>query len=206
MVARLRGEDVLCEVLPFARAYHTPGFAAVLGPIAAFFDGLTIPRPAIPIYSCAIARPDARTTPEAIRGWPSSSGPARSPSAQTIEAMYADGLRIFVDVGARGNLAGFVQDTLRGRPAFAVATNLPRRSGPTQLNHLVASLFARASPSAPIPLRPPAPASHRLARSPGAGRSTVRSVGSPRASAPLESPSGRRSRLAPARNRCSTPA
>ena len=60
----------------------------------------------------------------------------------TIEAMYRDGSRVFVDVGARGNLCGYVDDILRGRPAFAVAANLPRRSGTAQLNHLVASLFA----------------------------------------------------------------
>ena len=60
--------------------------------------------------------------------------------------MYRDGLRVFVDVGARGNLCGYVEDMLRGRPAFAVAANLPRRSGTAQLNHLVASLFAQGLP------------------------------------------------------------
>src|SRR5262249_57294548 len=61
----------------------------------------------------------------------------------TIEAMHADGIRLFVEVGARGNLTGFVDDTLRDAPHFAIAANLPRRSGLTQLNHLVASLFAQ---------------------------------------------------------------
>ena len=65
---------------------------------------------------------------------------------ETIEAMHSDGLRLFVDVGARGNLTGFVEDILRGKPSFAVAANLPRRSGLTQLNHLVASLFAHGVP------------------------------------------------------------
>ncbi len=37
-----------------------------------------------------------------------------------------DGVRVFVEVGARGNLTGFVEDTLRGRPHFAVAPSLPR--------------------------------------------------------------------------------
>ncbi len=64
---------------------------------------------------------------------------------ETIEAMHADGLRLFVDVGARGNLAGFVEDTLRGKPSFAVAANLPRRAGLTQLNHLVAATFAHGA-------------------------------------------------------------
>ncbi len=64
---------------------------------------------------------------------------------ETIEVMHADGLRVFVDVGARGNLAAFVEDILRGKPAFAVAANLPRRGGQTQLNHLVAATFAQGA-------------------------------------------------------------
>src|SRR6185437_2314840 len=65
---------------------------------------------------------------------------------ESIEALYASGARLFVEVGARGNLTGFVEDTLRGRPHFAVAPCLPRRTGVTQLNHLVAALFAHGVP------------------------------------------------------------
>ncbi len=49
---------------------------------------------------------------------------------------------------ARGNLTGFVDDILRDRPHFAIAANLPRRSGLTQLNHLVAALYAARGPVA----------------------------------------------------------
>src|SRR6202008_1936813 len=56
---------------------------------------------------------------------------------------------ICVEVGARGNLTGFIEDTLRGRPHFAVAPCLPRRAELTQLNHLVAALFAQG-----VALRP----------------------------------------------------
>ena len=36
--------------------------------------------------------------------------------------LYADGVRLFVEAGPRGNLSAFVEDTLRGRPfaAFGV--------------------------------------------------------------------------------------
>ena len=148
VAARLRGAGVLCERLPFARAYHTPAFAAALGPIREFFGGLPMRRPRRPLYSCATA---ARVPGEAeavradaIEQW---ARPVRF--RDMIEAMHADGVRLFVEVGARGNLTGFVEDTLRGRPHFAIAANLPRRSGLTQLNHLVASLFAQG-----VPIRP----------------------------------------------------
>ncbi len=173
VIGRLRAAGLASEDLPFARAYHTPGFAPAMGPIAAFFAAIDPAPPRIPIYSCAIEgrMPD---DPEAIRGLAVDQWTRAVGFRRTVEAMHADGLRIFVDVGARGNLAGFAEDTMRGRPMFAVAANLPRRSGLVQLNHLVASLFAqgidlkpdhlyaRRRPSridfdAPIPPRRPVP-------------------------------------------------
>ena len=142
LVDRLRKEGAMCEVLPFARAYHTPSFASAVGPIRDFFAATPIRTPKIPLYSCAEGRrmPD---DPAAIRELAVAQWTRSVAFRPGIEAMHADGVRVFVDVGARGNLAGFVEDTLRGRPNFAVAANLPRRAGPTQLNHLVASLFAQ---------------------------------------------------------------
>jgi malonyl CoA-acyl carrier protein transacylase len=148
VAGRLREENILLEDLPFQRAYHTPAFEPVLGPVASFFKRLNFGPPRILVYSCA-ARGRMPRDPEAIRELAVSQWTRTVAFRETVEAMHADGLRIFVDVGARGNLAGFVQDTLRGRPAFAIATNLPRRSGPTQLNHLVAALFAQG-----VPIRP----------------------------------------------------
>ena len=49
----------------------------------------------------------------------------------------------------RGSLTGYVEDILRGRPHFAISANLPRRSGLSQLNHLVAALYAQG-----VALRP----------------------------------------------------
>jgi malonyl CoA-acyl carrier protein transacylase/phosphopantetheinyl transferase (holo-ACP synthase) len=132
----------LTEDLPFARAYHTPAFAPAIGPIREFFETLEIARLATPLYSCCSSGrfPDDAA---AIRRLAVDQWTRPVEFRRTIEAMHADGLRVFVDVGARGNLAGFVEDTLRGRPSFAVAANLPRRSGLTQMNHLIASLFAQ---------------------------------------------------------------
>ncbi|MBX6316694.1 MAG: ACP S-malonyltransferase, partial [Isosphaeraceae bacterium] len=148
VVARLRGAGVACEDLPFARAYHAPAFAPALDPIRTFFEALAIEKPTLPLYSCCLAGRVA-DDPEAVRRLAVAQWTRTVEFRRTIEAMHADGLRLFVDVGARGNLAGFVEDTLRGRPAFAVAANLPRRSGLTQLNHLVASLFAQGLTLAP---------------------------------------------------------
>src|SRR5206468_1446228 len=61
---------------------------------------------------------------------------------QTVEAMYADGVRLFVEVGPRGNLTAFLDDILRGRPYIGVPANVTHRSGITQLNHLIGLLAA----------------------------------------------------------------
>jgi acyl transferase domain-containing protein/phosphopantetheinyl transferase (holo-ACP synthase) len=142
VVEKLRGQGVVCEDLPFERAYHTPDFAPALGPIEAFFASLEFKTPRIPIYSCA-SEGRMGGDPQTIRRLSVDQWTRTVGFRATIETMQSDGINVFVDVGARGNLAGFVEDTLRGRPAFAVAANLPRRSGLTQLNHLVASLFAQ---------------------------------------------------------------
>ena len=65
---------------------------------------------------------------------------------KTVEAMYEAGARIFVEVGPGGILTAFVDDILRGRPYLAVASNVPRRSGITQLNHLVGMLASQRIP------------------------------------------------------------
>ena len=142
LVERFRAQGVICELLPFARAYHTAAFEVTLGPLRAFFDELPMALPAVPIDSCASASPMpadvAGIRRLAVEQW------ARPVAFRsTIEGMHDAGVRIFVEVGARGNLTGFIEDCLRGRPHFAVAPCLPRRSGLTQLNHLVASLFAQ---------------------------------------------------------------
>jgi acyl transferase domain-containing protein/phosphopantetheinyl transferase len=142
VIARHRAAGVACEDLPFARAYHTPAFARALGPVRAFFDDLEIAAPTAALYSCCVASRVA-PDPDEVRRLAVAQWTRPVEFRATVEAMHANGLRLFVDVGARGNLAGFVEDTLRGRPAFAVAANLPRRSGLTQFNHLVAALFAQ---------------------------------------------------------------
>ncbi len=144
VAGRLRQENIWWEDLPFARAYHTTGFGAVLAPVADFFAKLTFRPPSVPVYSCATRAP-MPDDPAAIRALAVSQWTRTVAFRETIEVMHADGLRVFVDVGARGNLAGFVEDILRGKPAFAMAANLPRRGGPTQLNHLVAATFAQGA-------------------------------------------------------------
>ncbi len=144
MVSRLARLFIPCEVLPFERAYHTPDFEAVMEPVAKFLNTLEWRAPAIPIFSCAI-KGRMSNEPRVLRAQAEAQWTRSVDFRETVLAMHDAGVRVFVDVGARGNLAGFVDDTLRGKPSFAIAANLPRRSGITQLNHLTAALFAHGA-------------------------------------------------------------
>lgn len=141
----LFARGIVCERLPFSRPYHTPLFEPFLGPVAKMYEKLGIRPPRTPIYSCITGQrfPDE---PEAIRRLSIEHWVRPVEFTRMIETLYADGVRLFVECGPRGNLTSFVQDILRGRPCEAIAANLAHRSGVTQLNHLAALLAAHHVP------------------------------------------------------------
>jgi malonyl CoA-acyl carrier protein transacylase len=142
---RLIGRGIVCERLPFRRPYHTPLFEPFLGPIAAMYQRLCIRSPRLPLYSCTTGQLFP-TDAEAIRRLAVAHWAAPVEFIRLAESMYADGVRLFVECGPRGNLTSFLQDILRGKPCEAIAVNLSQRSGLTQLNHLVALLAAHHVP------------------------------------------------------------
>lgn len=142
---RLRLRGAICERLRFRRPYHTPLFDLICEPLERFFAELPVRAPEVAIYSCATAAPmppDVDGIRElAVRQW---ALPVRF--RETVEAMHGAGIRIFVEVGPRGNLTSFVDDTLRAKPHAAIAMDVRGRSGTLQLNHLVAQLAAHGVP------------------------------------------------------------
>ncbi len=139
--ALLHNEGAITEPLPFARPYHTPLFTAFSSRLREFFRDIRIASPVVDVYSCATAArypsdPD-HLREIAVEQW---TRPVRF--RETIEAMYDAGARVFVEVGPRGNLTGFVENILRGRPAVAVPMNTTQRTGIAQLNHAIAILAA----------------------------------------------------------------
>ena len=140
-----RAHGALCSRLPFNRAYHTPMFRPFCDTVARFFDRMQLAPPAIALYSCAIASrcPD---DVEALRWLAAEQWATPVRFRETIDAMYADGERIFVEVGPRNNLTAFIDDILGRRSHLAVPSNVAHRSGLTQLQHLIAQLAAHGVP------------------------------------------------------------
>lgn len=139
--ARCRAEGLLYEVLPFDRPYHTPMFDAFARGMRDFFDRWITRPPAMPLHSCTTigAYPTAL---EDIRRVALDHWIKPVEFRRTIEHLYDDGVRLFIEVGPRGNLTAFVDDILGRRAYAAIPANVARRSGITQLNHLLAHVSA----------------------------------------------------------------
>ena len=138
-------KGILCERLPFSRPYHTPLFEPWMGPFREMFSRIEFGPAHTPVYSGTTA---ARfpADPAACRRLCVEHWVNPVEFTRTVEAMYADGVRIFVEAGPRGNLSAFTEDILRGRPFAAIPANVPRKSGPTQVNHMVGQLVAHGVP------------------------------------------------------------
>lgn len=137
----LEARRVICQTLPFGRPYHTPWFEFFCQPLREHLDRVDVVAPELDLYSCVTAQrlaPD----PDEIRRLVASQWARPVRFSETIQAMYRDGVRIFVEVGPRGNLTGFINDILRGKPYVAIPTNVQHHSGITQLHHLLGQLTA----------------------------------------------------------------
>jgi malonyl CoA-acyl carrier protein transacylase/phosphopantetheinyl transferase len=132
-------EGLIYGELPYDRAVHTRLFAAYADGLRDVFDGVEIGSATTTLYSCTTAAPypaeEAAIRELFVDHW---THPVEF--RRTIERLYDEGARVFVEAGPRGNMTGFIDDILRGRPYCSVPADLPRRTSIAQLNHLVAML------------------------------------------------------------------
>jgi acyl transferase domain-containing protein len=142
-LARLRACGILCQKLPFVSGFHSPLFADFVGPHRENFARLELASPRTTLWSATTCAPYP-DTPEAIRALAVDHLVRPVRFRELIEALYAHGTRVFVQVGA-GSLVHFVEDTLRGRPHLAIASNVKERTGMDQLRRVAAALFVEGA-------------------------------------------------------------
>jgi len=138
----LKQQGGFCSVLTLDRGYHTPSMAPMAEAFRQLFEDIEFAATPVTLYSCATAEP-----------FPSEAAGIRDTAAaqyvspvlfrQSIEHLYRDGVRLFVEVGPESHLTAFVRDILRNRPHVAVASDDRRRGSETQLRHLLGILFAQ---------------------------------------------------------------
>ncbi|MDG2051562.1 MAG: beta-ketoacyl synthase N-terminal-like domain-containing protein [Myxococcota bacterium] len=122
--------------LPFDRAYHTACFEPVAQAFLEHYERAGLGVPDLPIYSCATATRFPNSS-EDVRRRAAAQWSSTVRFRDTIERMYEDGIRFFVEVGPSSNLSAFVGDILSGRPFCSVSTSGRNRG---ELEHLLLAL------------------------------------------------------------------
>lgn len=127
--------------LPISKPFHTPWIRPLLPALKSYFSQIITAKPNIPVYSFMTAAPYEDScehlAEQVAEQW---ANPTRI--HDTIERLYNDGFRVFVELGARGSLSTCVAATLRHRPHLALAANRGHRSDILQLHHTLAALVA----------------------------------------------------------------
>ncbi|MDX1414350.1 MAG: beta-ketoacyl synthase N-terminal-like domain-containing protein, partial [Candidatus Promineifilaceae bacterium] len=121
---------------------HTPLFPITQSELQHMYAAIAIKPPAVTVYSCASMAPFPQEQAQ-IRDLLAAQWSVPVRFRKTIERLYTDGIRTFVEVGPGGRLTGFVRDTLRGTDAVAIPTNLEKRDTILQLQICIAQLFTR---------------------------------------------------------------
>lgn len=136
---RLKAEGISARPIEVACAFHSPLVAAAEPRFAALLDAVDMQAPQATVYSNVTASPypaDVATMRQQLAA--QIACPVRF--VDMIEAMYADGARLFVEVGPGRVLSALVSRILGERPHQMVATDQKGQSGIAQLLAGVAQL------------------------------------------------------------------
>ncbi len=136
----LKEKGLRCKQLSVGTAFHSPIVADSAEPFKQFLAEKAMAKPAFPVFSNSYAAvyPEgnaaiAQTLGEQI------AMPVRF--VEQIEAMYAAGTRVFLEVGPGSVLTGLVGRILGDRPHLALPLDRKGRHGLVSLNAALARLF-----------------------------------------------------------------
>ncbi len=152
--AQLVDEGAVCADLPMSWAYHTPFITPMADAFASILHRGLQSQPAAPVYSCATAGPFPQDE-AGISALMHAQYVSRVRFSETIERLYADGARLFLEVGPGGVLTGFVGDILRDKPHLALSADPKRGAGLEHLLGVLGQLFVHHVPFDLSALYPP---------------------------------------------------
>ncbi|MFO7634431.1 MAG: beta-ketoacyl synthase N-terminal-like domain-containing protein, partial [Caldilinea sp.] len=129
---KLREAAIRFQRLPVSTAFHSSVVRPAAAPFRAFLDHIGIHKPLMPVYANSVAAVYSGV-PDAIRE--TLAGQIAEPVrfAEQIEAMYAAGVRTFVEVGPGTVLTNLVKSCLKERPHRALTLDRKGQHGLTSL-------------------------------------------------------------------------
>jgi acyl transferase domain-containing protein/NAD(P)H-dependent flavin oxidoreductase YrpB (nitropropane dioxygenase family) len=138
---RLAAAHIEAKAIPVACAFHSPIVAGASATFAAHLERAEIYAPSGPVYANATAKP-YEASDEAVRATLSCQIALPVRFVDEIEAMYARGARVFVEVGPGGVLTDLVRRILADRPHVGIATDKSGGPGVTGYLSALARLIA----------------------------------------------------------------
>ncbi|MFD3807034.1 SDR family NAD(P)-dependent oxidoreductase [Streptomyces sp. NPDC058619] len=147
-VAALRVAGLTAEPITVACAFHSPVVAGASAALAAELARTELRPAAVPVWSNTTAGPYPAAA-EDVRALLARQVAEPVRFAEQVEAMYAAGVRTFVEAGPGRVLSGLVGRVLRGRPHTAVPLDVPGEHGLVRLVSALAELAAAGVPVAP---------------------------------------------------------
>lgn len=139
----VRARGGLCFPMPgLSQPVHTPDFPVSERRLRKIYGEIGIEAADVTAYSCTSAAPFSSHAAEIrellVQQW---LRPVRF--RETVERLYDDGVRTFVELGPGGKVTGFIRDILRNTDAIALAVHQEGRSTIHQLKLTLAKLFVR---------------------------------------------------------------
>ncbi|MBN8616649.1 MAG: acyltransferase domain-containing protein [Deltaproteobacteria bacterium] len=136
----LKAAGITTKRLEVATAFHSPVVESAIGPFGAFLEGIGFGGGAgVPVIANATADVYPASAGDAKRVLASQLGaPVRF--VESIERLYAMGVRTFVEVGPGSVLTGLVGKILGDRAHRAIATDRRGQHGDTALQHALGRL------------------------------------------------------------------
>jgi polyketide-type polyunsaturated fatty acid synthase PfaA len=136
---RCSADGIRARRLPVATAFHSSIVEPAVAPFREALEGLKLKRPALPVYANATAQPYKSTAKDLASAL---SSQIASPVLfrEQVEAMYAAGARVFVEVGPGNVVAGLVADTLGARGYTVLSLDNKRTNGVAQFLSSIGAL------------------------------------------------------------------
>lgn len=145
-LTRCQTAGVRARRIPVAAAFHSPLIASANERLVAALQQVPFAPPRLPVFSNTTAQVYPNT-PEEMVALLSRHLVSPVRFQEQIEAMYAAGARVFVEVGPQSVLANLVAQTLGDRPHLAAASDNKGRDGLVQLCHLLGQLLSHGVPA-----------------------------------------------------------
>ena len=128
--------------IPVSHAFHTQIVASAAKPMRQVLDRLSFSSPQIPVIA-NVTGDVYPSEPERVKDYLERQIASPVQWAKGLETLYAHGVRVFMEVGPKKVLKGFVDNVLNGRPNLvSLFTNHPDFGEIAMFNQAICGLYA----------------------------------------------------------------